>query len=78
MFSEEQRRDVERLFRAAGYDAPLQVAKPRGSDERVFLVESDDVVISFPPELTLDVQKVLGCKVWIASGTEWGPGEPFR
>jgi hypothetical protein len=78
VFSEQQRSEVERLFRAGGYDAPVRVAKPRGGDERVFLVETDDVVISLPRQLTIDLQRVLGCKVLIASGSEWGPSEPLR
>ncbi len=78
MFSEAQRIAAEELFRTAGYGRPLRVAEPRGDDERVFLVENDDVVISLPRQLTVDLQATLGCKVFIVSGTEWGPGEPFR
>jgi len=44
----------------------------------VFLVDSDDIVIWLPLQLTLDLQRVLECRVFIASGSEWGAGEPFR
>ena len=77
MLTVEQRQKAERLFRDAGYDRPLCIARLIGDDERIFVVD-EDALPKLPYELTAGLQQALGRKVWIVAGPDWPDTEPLR
>jgi hypothetical protein len=77
VLTDDQRHAAERLFRVAGYDPPLRVARIVSEDERVFVVDSN-AVATLPVSLAADLQLALGRKVWIVpSSPEWSDTEPL-
>lgn len=77
MLTPEQRQEAARIFRAAGYERPLRIARLNGDDERVFVVD-EDALAQLPYELATDLQRALGRKVWIVAEPTWQDTEPLR
>jgi hypothetical protein len=73
----DQKQEVERLFREAGYEGPLRIARVVSEDERVFVVDQA-ALTALPYELTSQLQQALGRKVWITAGPAWEDTESLR
>jgi hypothetical protein len=72
VISPEQRREVERLFRAAGYAEPVAVAPVTSDDERVFVLTPGSGLIG-RRDLEAALQAALGRKVWIVEESDSWP-----
>jgi hypothetical protein len=77
VLSDSQMDEVERLFRRAGYDRPLRIARVTSEDERVFVVD-EHALTRLPHDLAANLQQALGRKVWIVAGPGWDDTEPLR
>lgn len=78
MISSEQRREVERLFREAGYAEPVTVAPVTSEDERVFVLTPGSGLVG-RRDLEASLQEALGRKVWIVQESDpWPSREPLH
>ena len=80
VFNVGQRAAVVDAFKLAGYDGPLVTAPVTSEDERVFLLERDDLVALWDVRsLEQVLQQVLGRKVWVVERSDaWGTPVPFE
>ncbi len=72
MISPEQRREVEQLFRDAGYVQPVTVAPVTSDDERVFVLTPGSGLIG-RRDLEAALQAALRRKVWIVEESDSWP-----
>lgn len=56
---------LKTIFRAHGVTGGIKEVIPRAQDEAVFLVTEDDAVATTDRDLALELQRLLGRKVWI-------------
>jgi hypothetical protein len=78
VISSEQRREVERLFREAGYAEPVNVAPVTSEDERVFVLTPGSG-LDGSRDLEASLQAALGRKVWIVEESDqWPVREPLH
>ena len=77
MLTLEQRQKAERLFRAAGNDRPLRIARLIGDGESIFVVD-ENALPKLPYELGAGLQQALRRKVWIVAGPDWPDTEALR
>jgi hypothetical protein len=77
VIAQAQRREVERLFREAGYTEPVTVAPPTSDDERIFVLTPGSGLIG-RRDLEADLQAALSRKVWIVEQSDsWPSREPL-
>lgn len=74
----DQRRDVERLLRDAGYADELTVTPVTSDDERVFILDPGSGLLG-RRDLEAALQSALGRKVWIVEECDqWPHREPLH
>jgi hypothetical protein len=78
VISPEQRHEVERLFREAGYGEPVTIAPVTSEDERVFVLTPGSGLAG-RRDLEAALQAALSRKVWTVDQSEsWPNREPLR